>query len=65
MKVEIVRLARVCPMCASPPRVRAFPDSRELFEGADSDRVVITYQCHVRRCGHVYEIRVRDFRAAQ
>lgn len=65
MTIDIIRLARVCPSCGSPPRIRTFPTSRELFREADPGRIVMTYQCHVRRCGEIYAIRVQDFRAAQ
>lgn len=61
---QVLRLDARCPTCGVPPRLRTFPDSRELFGGQDPERVVQTYQCHVRTCGTVYEIRVRDFTEA-
>ncbi|MGE0456421.1 MAG: hypothetical protein AB7I13_00265 [Vicinamibacterales bacterium] len=64
MSVHILRLLARCPTCGTAPRLRTFPSSQELLEGKDPTRVVMTYQCHVRTCDTVYEIRVRDFTEA-
>jgi hypothetical protein len=62
--VQVIRVARTCPQCGAAPRIRTVPHVSELFAQEHPDQIVITYQCHVRRCGAIYEIRARDFRFA-
>lgn len=64
MTLRILRINARCPECAAPPRLRTFPEGRDLFDGRDPDQVVQTYQCHMRKCRAIYEIRVRDFQEA-
>lgn len=64
--VSEIRLAVTCPSCGTHPRIRTFPDVRELFNGGDPERVIMTYDCHGRletgkRCGTRYVIRARHF----
>lgn len=35
-----------------------------ILRHADPSVVILTYECHVRKCGHIYEITVRDFVSA-
>lgn len=64
MTVSIIRLRRKCPRCNAPPRMRTFPDAKTLFRDQDPDRVILTYQCHIRSCGEVYEICAKHFTEA-
>jgi hypothetical protein len=59
--VRVLRLSARCPECRTSPRLRTFPETRDIFLGVDPERVVQTYECHVRSCGCRYEIRVKDF----
>lgn len=40
------------------------PWAASLFRYAAPDVVVLTYQCHVRKCGEIYAIAVRHFARA-
>lgn len=61
---RLLRLAVACPVCGRVPRLRV-PDGRaERYDQDPPDAVVITYECHVRRCGTRYPITVQAFRGA-
>jgi len=36
----------------------------EVILRGEPDAVVLTYECHVRKCGAIYEIRVHHFTEA-
>lgn len=59
--VRLLRLTAKCPTCGAPPKLRAFPSSQDLFDGADPEHDLLSYECHVRTCGEVYRIKVKDF----
>ena len=58
MTVRVRQLARVCPSCEAPPRLRVAPAFSEL-RLLDPGRILLTYQCH--RCSHVFPIRAGDW----
>lgn len=58
---RLLRLTARCPNCGAPPRLRTYPTAARLLEAHDRDEVLLTYECHVRRCGERYSIRARDF----
>lgn len=64
MTVRLLRLSARCPNCGAPPKLRVYPSSAVILEAADPDDVFMTYECHIRRCGTRYEIRIRDFHEA-
>lgn len=56
-----LRTTARCPHCGAFPRLRTVPWIRAILRHADRDTVIVTYQCHVRKCGTIYEITVGDF----
>jgi hypothetical protein len=49
-----------CPTCGAPPRIRVPATAVGRVIHGDPGDVVVTYRCHIRRCGTVYAITVRD-----
>lgn len=64
MAVHMLRLDARCPSCGAPPKLRVFPTAARILEAHDPEAVFMTYECHIRRCGTRYEIRIRDFHDA-
>ena len=64
--VRILRLTARCDRCGARPRLRTFADAVELLSdsGADPEMVIQSYECHVRSCGHRYDIKVKHFHGA-
>lgn len=60
---HFLRLAVWCPCCGAPPRLR-LPLAAYGKVNGGPDEVVLTYQCHVRCCRTIYEIRVIHFTEA-
>lgn len=61
---DLLRLAVRCPSCGAKPRLRMPATERLRWEHEDPVRVVITYQCHVRSCGTLYQILAAAFQEA-
>lgn len=64
MAVHLLRLTARCPTCGAPPKLRTLPTAARLLEAHDPAQVLLTYECHIRRCGARYPIRARDFHEA-
>jgi hypothetical protein len=56
---RLLRLSVRCPCCGAPPKLRTLPEVAGLIDWLDGEAVILTYECHVRRCGERYEILVR------
>lgn len=64
--VTVLRLNVHCPECGAPPKLRTCSEWVDFVKDleVDPERLVQTYECHIRSCGEVYEIRVKHFHCA-
>ena len=60
----LLRLAVSCPRCGARPAVRITHALVEKLNAEPAGMHLATYQCHRRKCGHVYDITAAAYHRA-